>query len=416
MQKLTVVFVVVLISLIGLSLSASPCKPVSYLSQVGSGLCIWEYGTGLGGLRGIIVDKSNYALVIDENSGTIISMFDVNGDGILQPSTESWKIATQSGLNHALVIEGTYIYASSPSNVYRWKYTPGTRANLGQSETVLKNIPATHHMTRTLIFDTNNTLFVAVGSGSNVDPNPSRAAVIKCSLNFQNIPSGGYDWTACQIWASGTRNEVGLRFDNKGRLWGVENGVDDLARPDLGGDIHQNNPGEEINIFDKPGFYGYPYCWSEGLNGLNNRSLSQGPNAQWVQPEFIGDGVHTDAWCKNTSNVIKPVAVMQAHTAPLDIIFHDTPSFPAPYNSGTFITQKGSWDANPPTGYQVVHYKLDSNGNLLTDSFTTVFVQTAKTSNGYRPVALAMLKPCGPVETCLLVTSENGIIIAVTAA
>jgi hypothetical protein len=42
------------------------------------------------------------------------------------------------------------------------------------------------------------------------------------------------------------RNEVGLRADEKGNLWGVENGMDDLNRPDFGGDIHLGNPGEEL--------------------------------------------------------------------------------------------------------------------------------------------------------------------------
>jgi hypothetical protein len=39
---------------------------------------------------------------------------------------------------------------------------------------------------------------------------------------------------------------VGLRADEKGNLWGVENGMDDLNRTDLGGDIHNENPGEEL--------------------------------------------------------------------------------------------------------------------------------------------------------------------------
>jgi hypothetical protein len=44
----------------------------------------------------------------------------------------------------------------------------------------------------------------------------------------------------------GLRNEVGLRADAKGNLWGVENGMDNLNRPDLGGDIHLGNPSEEV--------------------------------------------------------------------------------------------------------------------------------------------------------------------------
>ena len=34
-----------------------------------------------------------------------------------------------------------------------------------------------------------------------------------------------------------------------------------FKRSDMG-DVHNDNPSEEVNIFDKPGaFYGYPYCW-----------------------------------------------------------------------------------------------------------------------------------------------------------
>jgi glucose/arabinose dehydrogenase len=39
-------------------------------------------------------------------------------------------------------------------------------------------------------------------------------------------------WESGEIWARGMRNEVGIRFDhaNPPRLWGVENGVDNIQR------------------------------------------------------------------------------------------------------------------------------------------------------------------------------------------
>lgn len=49
-----------------------------------------------------------------------------------------------------------------------------------------------------------------------------------------------------KAFAPGTRNENGLRFDAAGKLWGVENGMDNLNRADFGGDIHNANPGEEV--------------------------------------------------------------------------------------------------------------------------------------------------------------------------
>jgi len=57
------------------------------------------------------------------------------------------------------------------------------------------------------------------------------------------------------------------------------------CRQDLGGDIHANNPGEELNLFDGEvgGFYGYPFCWSEYSLPLG---VGHGPRTQWSQPEF----------------------------------------------------------------------------------------------------------------------------------
>lgn len=40
------------------------------------------------------------------------------------------------------------------------------------------------------------------------------------------------------------------------------------SRSDLGGDIHEDNPSEELNLLlpeNSNKHYGYPYCWSEGL-------------------------------------------------------------------------------------------------------------------------------------------------------
>ena len=72
------------------------------------------------------------------------------------------------------------------------------------------------------------------------------------------------DFDACAVFADGLRNEVGLAFDAGGRLWGVENSADNLRRSDLGGDIHNENPAEELNLLVDGGFYGYPWCWTGG--------------------------------------------------------------------------------------------------------------------------------------------------------
>src|SRR5262249_40648144 len=77
-----------------------------------------------------------------------------------------------------------------------------------------------------------NRLYVSIGSAGNVDaatgttPPATRAQIRR--YNLAAIPSGGYDIGAGEVFASGLRNEVGMTLDSQGRLWGVENGRDNL--------------------------------------------------------------------------------------------------------------------------------------------------------------------------------------------
>ena len=69
-------------------------------------------------------------------------------------------------------------------------------------------------------------------------PPATRAQIRRYDLSA--IPAGGYAVTAGELFASGLRNEAGLSIDSQGRIWGVENGRDNLM---VGGDIHFDNPG-----------------------------------------------------------------------------------------------------------------------------------------------------------------------------
>jgi glucose/arabinose dehydrogenase len=182
----------------------------------------------------------------------------------------------------------------------------------------------------------------------------------------------------------------------------VENGRDNLARTDLGGDIHNDNPGEELNLFEAPGrFYGYPYCWTEFLLPSG---VGLGTGTQWADPATQADGTHTDAWCRNTTNVVPPVLSMQAHSAPLDLSFYRGAAFPREYRGDAFVTFHGSWNRTVPTGYKVMHLAFGTDGMPLGNP--TPFLEYAGDGDiaaewPHRPVSLATL-PSG----VLLVTSD----------
>ena len=46
---------------------------------------------------------------------------------------------------------------------------------LGTGEVVVSGLPSGGHITRTLAFDSNDYLYVSIGSGSNLDANSNRA-------------------------------------------------------------------------------------------------------------------------------------------------------------------------------------------------------------------------------------------------
>lgn len=361
------------------------------------GFCAFTFATDVPRARGILVDAEGTVLVA--GNGNIVALWDDDGDGV-SGDGERATIASASGLNHGIAVHDGYLYASSATTVYRWSYA-ADRAPLGEPIIVIRGIPSGGHSTRTLAFD-DTYLYVSVGSGSNVDPNPSRAGIFRFAIADldDEIP-----FADGEIFALGLRNEVGLRFDSRGRLWGVENGRDDLSRADLGGDIHENNPAEELNRFDEPGrFYGYPYCFSEYLLPDD---IGEGEGAQWADPTAIDDGTHTDDWCKNPDEVVPPVLAMQAHSAPLDLLFYPGGSFPSSYTGDLFVTFHGSWNRSVATGYKVMHIPI-ADGEPAGDPTPILESPGAEDDDWpHRPVALAVL----PNGTLLITSDESNSVL-----
>eukprot|EP01118_Nematostelium_gracile_P019450 TRINITY_DN9017_c0_g1_i1.p1 TRINITY_DN9017_c0_g1~~TRINITY_DN9017_c0_g1_i1.p1 ORF type:complete len:241 (-),score=37.94 TRINITY_DN9017_c0_g1_i1:46-735(-) len=210
------------------------------------------------------------------------------------------------------------------------------------------------------------------------------------------------------------RNEA-IRFDRDGVLWGVENGCDNLEKD--GVDIHNDNPSEELNRFGNSStpngkFYGYPYCWSEyKLEG------GGGAGTQWVHPDFENDGKHSNAWCQDPSNVVRPALAMPAHVAPLDIYFYYGNKLPKVHVGDAFVSWHGSWNRSPPQGYKVVHVYFEEGQPKLWEPFLFFggdgFVEGLTdhdTGKGWpiRPVGITSTNcTVGTKGECVYVTSDG---------
>ncbi|HWQ82997.1 MAG TPA: PQQ-dependent sugar dehydrogenase, partial [Anaerolineales bacterium] len=81
--------------------------------------------------------------------------------------------------------------------------------------------------------------------------------------------------------------------------------------------------------------YGWPGCHAGRL----------------VDPEFGSE--------QSCASVEKPVAEIQAHSAPLGLSFYAGDRFPPEYQGDLFVALHGSWNRSEPTGYKVVRIPLD---------------------------------------------------------
>ena len=343
-------------------------------------------------------------LVLERGTSRVLLLKDTNGDGLADSKTT--VVAPPEGINHGMALYKGFLYASTESTVYRWKINSSYQRT-GSRQTVINKMSTGGHITRTLVFDKKGRLYVSIGSLNNIDADSFRARIRRFTLTNAKFP---IDFATGEVFADGLRNEVGLAFDRFGVLWGVENGADQLNRKSLGGDIHNGNPGEELNKFpeaDKGKHWGYPWCWSEFDLP---EAVGDGVGSVWAWPSTMNKV--TDAQCRAN---YKPSALsMQAHSAPLGITFYKWNAtrpagckggFPKTMDGDAFISSHGSWNSDIPVGYKVSYVRMDASGNVPSGVVAKDLVKhtpTAQWPDGFRPVDVSF-------DTCgrLIVTSDG---------
>jgi glucose/arabinose dehydrogenase len=254
-------------------------------------------------------------------------------------------------LNHGLEIsgDGKTVYASSSESVWSWSYDAARKSVSGQ-KLLVTNMTTDDHTTRTVLLSQKapGILLVSRGSTSNIDltaASPASGHSQIKAFNLTNMTGQAYQFDTSGLrlgW--GLRNSVGIaEHPVTGGIYSVENSADQITRG--GQDIHENNPGDEMNFhgylngtrYSPQGQnYGYPYCFAawDVSDIPNNANLSIGSQFSIDGPAPLTHSLaKTDAYC---AQQIPPRLTFQAHTAPLDIVFN---------NSGTeaWTTFHGSW-------------------------------------------------------------------------
>ena len=320
----------------------APEKPIN----LPPGFSINVYAEGLNGPRMMAIGPDGALYVAERGAGRVVRLPDLDGDGM----TDGLEVVAD-GLDRpsSLVFyQDGSLYVAETTRVLRLS-RPDAQGVYQDQQVVIEGLPSGGHNTRTMLFSPDwETLFVSVGSSCNVcdENDPRRAAIV------QYAPDGANE----RIYASGLRNAVGITFrPGTSELWATNNG-----RDMLGDDL----PPENIYRVVDGGDYGWPRCHSGRIS----------------DPEFGGSSACED--------VLPPQVEMQAHSAPLGLVFYNGEGFPAEYQGDLFVAFHGSWNRTLPTGYKVVRIAMQGDKPGPVQDFATGWL--VDNSSWGRPVDLVV--------------------------
>jgi glucose/arabinose dehydrogenase len=341
-------------------------RPEGAKLNLPTGFTITEYAGGFQRPRYMLLGPSNEILLSDSmNKGSVYVLVDSNKDGKPDDRKEILKDLDRP---YGLLLLRDYLYVGETTSVKRYKYNAKTMT-VGPGEEVLSMKDfGTGHWTRSLTTDRKGeSVYVGIGSRSNVDAGEpeQRAAILKIS------PDG----KSKEIFASGTRNPIGIHFmPNSDQLWAAvqeRDGLGDDLVPDYFTSI---KPG---------GFYGWPYAYI----GPN-----EDPRRKGEKPELV-------------AKTITPDLPLGAHVAVLDFLFYTGKQFPKDYQGGAFIAQHGSWNRSRRVGYNVmfVPFKNGKPAGAPKEFLQGWMLDPEKPDVWGRPVGLLQLP-----DGSLLLTDDVG--------
>ena len=327
-----------------------------------------EDAKGLKGWFTKLFMKKAGAAVRSPNRITLLR--DADGDGVAET-----RSAFLQGLNSpfGMALIGNELFIANSDAIVKVPYRTGQN-RIDAAPVKLTDLPAgpiNHHWTKTIIASLDGRkLYATVGSNSNVGENGMAAEEGRAAIWEVDRATG-----AKRLFATGMRNANGMGWEPQTEtLWAVAN-----ERDELGNDLVP----DYLTSVKDGAFYGWP--WSYWGRHVDERVKPQRPDmvAKAVPPDY-GLG---------------------SHVAALGLAFSDG-RMPAPYASGAFIGEHGSWNRKPRSGYKVVFVPFASgkpSGEPI--DFLTGFLGPDGKAYG-RPVGVA-LAPKG----ALLVADDVGNVV-----
>ncbi|MEX0721356.1 MAG: PQQ-dependent sugar dehydrogenase [Balneolaceae bacterium] len=267
-----------------------------------------------------------------------------------------FTIATGLQLPSGVAYKDGSLYVAAVNKIWRYDDIDNQLENPPEPVLVTDEYPEeSHHGWKYIAFGPDEKLYVPVGAPCNIC---NRAEPIFATITRINADGSGRE-----IIAEGIRNTIGFDWHPQtGNLWFTDNN-----RDMMGDDI----PPCELNELTEEGqHFGFPYVHGDDV---------------W-DPEFGDAGKETNIEFK------KPAQELDAHVAPLGILFYTGKMFPDEYQNHALIAEHGSWNRSEKIGYRITKVTFDEGGNALAyEPFIFGWLQGEEDVRG-RPVALLQLK------------------------
>jgi glucose/arabinose dehydrogenase len=304
------------------------------------------YASGLDNPR-LMVTAPNGDIFLAESDGKRIRVF----RGMTHDGKPEQSAVFAEGLKKPYGIafyppgsDPQWVYVGNTNEIIRFPYHNGDLKSTGPSQHIADLPAGGGHWTRSIAFSQDGKkMFVAVGSGSNVDDpdthpgEKDRADILVCDPAHCEL----------KVYAYGIRNAGGgIAIDPEtGELWCSVNERDALG---------DNLVPDYITHVQEGGFYGWPW-WYIGPH--------QDPRHAGKHPEL-------------KDKAIVPDVLLQPHNASLEITFYEGKEFPAEYKGDIFAAEHGSWNKAVRTGYEVIRVPLHGDGHATGEyqDFLTGFV------------------------------------------
>ena len=310
------------------------------------------------GLRGLVQRMIKKTVGSDTPSANrILLLRDTSGDGVADV-----RSVFISGLNSpfGMTLVGNDLYVADTDAVLRFHYTTGATKIDGSGEKIV-DLPAgtiNHHWTKDLTASRDGSkLYATVGSNSNAGDNGLAVEQGRASVWEIDPKTGNH-----RIFASGLRNASGPSWaPDTGALWVAVN-----ERDEIGSDLVP----DYITSVKDGGFYGWPFSYYG--NHVDARVKPQ-------NPEMV-------------AKAIVPDYAMGNHVAALGLTFADGAKLGPQFSNGAFVSEHGSWNRDPLSGYKVVFVRF-ANGKPsgMPVDVLTGFLNADGKAQG-RPVGIAIDK------------------------